>query len=182
MNQIFDLGEQLAELIQVSANHECRDMQEMTPKLWSTFIQADAQSMLKEKHFGGTVNRAKLLFEVKKHQLQVTTDDPEELAELTKALQYIADIDSGNEAGVPKEALEYIHSVDDAIDDIYYDVGTEIQECVDGFYTRGDLWIVDLATTSKALIFSFVCRRSSVEAAVRAAGGNMGDFVRHFTG
>ena len=182
MNQIFDLGEQLAELMQVSASHECRDIREMTPMLWSKFIHADAQEMLKEKHFGGVVNRAKLLMQVKKRHLEVTTDEPEELAELTKALQYIQDTEDGNDAAIPKAALDYIHSVDDAIDDIYYDVGTEIQECVDGFYTRGDLWIVDLASTTKALIFSFACRRSAVEAAVRAAGGDMGDFVRHFTG
>lgn len=182
MNQIFDLGEQLAELMQISASHEVRDIREMTPQLWALFIQADAKETLKEKHFGGTVNHVKMLLEVKKLRLQTTTDDPEELDELTKALQYVRDIEENNEAAVPKAAMDYLNSVDDALDDLYYDVRTEIQECVDGFYTRGDLWVVDLATTSKALIFTFMCRRSAVEAAVRASGGKMTEFVRHFTG
>jgi hypothetical protein len=199
MYQIFDLGEQIAELNMLSTKHRFMPLRLLAPQHWAEFILEDAKEMLKEKHFGGLNKRGdrmvKLLMKIcNERHLEGDLEDlykflhrlPTEaelhakaMAELNNrpkaSLTQVADVKPADPT--PEEL--FLNELEDGIDELYYEIGNEIQDCVNGFYTRGDIWTVDL--TCRSMIFSFCCRRSVVEAAVRESGGAMSDFIRHFT-
>lgn len=198
MHQIFDLGEQIAELNMLSTKHRFMPLRLLAPQHWAEFILADAKEMLKEKHFGGLNKRGdrmvKLLMKIcKERNLEGDLEGlhkflhnlPTEEEMHAKALERlnnrpVATVDLANLAPEEPTAEElFLNELEDGIDELYYEIGNEIQDCVNGFYTRGDIWTVDL--TSRSMIFSFCCRRSVVEAAVRESGGGMNDFIRYFT-
>lgn len=191
MKFVFDLGEQLAELpalIPQGGFTESLGLNLLEPKHWLEFVVQDAKGILREKILNTPNDRVQNMLA---RLLSVATDDgdDDQIKFFVRAIQeshqppVIPDrLADGNiyPADTPERA--YLESLDDLLDDIYYDIGTELHEFISSFHNRGDLWTVDVAPKSKHMIFNFCCQRHVVEASVVAAGGNMRDFVHHLIG
>lgn len=201
MNRIFDLGEQLAELEISSSASAVTPISLMTMSMWYEFIVEDTREMLREKHFGGLNDRTTRLLtlltnhywarpaetelgdhfnRLRQHSIELFSDIGQTSRRTDKAAGEV-DEPSKIRITIPDDVQQELNNIDDELDEVYYEIGNEVQEFVNEFYDRGDIWTVDLTVASKFLVFAFVCRKSSIEAAVRASGGNMGDFIRHIT-
>lgn len=192
MNFIFDLGEQLAELpanIPQGDFNQTLGLHMLERRHWMSFLVEDARECLKEKVFGGMNDRAKRMAKLLR---QLASDCGEEdLAKFFKLAIEASEeepviMERNGDGVVTSEPLsapaQYMEDLDDLLDDVFYEIGAEIQEFVNGFYVKGDLWSVDATPNSNHMVFTFCCRRSAVEAAVLASGGKMRDFVQHLIG
>lgn len=191
MKFVFDLGEQLAELpavIPKGGFTESLGLNLLEPKHWLEFVHADAKGILREKILGGANDRVQNMLAI---LLKVANDggDDDQIRFFVRAVQESHEPpiipDRGEDGNIyPKDTPErqYLEALDDLLDDIYYDIGTELHEFVSSFYSKGDLWTVDVTPNTKHMIFNFCCQRHVVEASVVASGGSMHDFVYHLIG
>lgn len=191
MKFVFDLGEQLAELpalIPQGGFTESLGLNLLESKHWLEFFMRDAKGILREKVLNTPNNRVQNMLSI---LLSIASDggDDDQIKFFALASQEslqppvipdrMAD-GSIYPENTPERA--YLENLDDLLDDIYYDIGTELHEFINSFHGRGDLWTVDIASKSKHMIFNFCCQRHVVEASIVASGGNMHDFVHHLIG
>lgn len=191
MNFIFDLGEQLAELpasVPQGDFQATLGLHMLEQRHWLDFILQDAREILKEKQFGGLNDRAIRMARILRQLASDHGDD--DLAKFFKLAIDEADkepvIDVEGQGLMAVAALnphaQYMEDLDDLLDGIFYEIGAEVQDFVNSFYSKGDLWSVDATPNTKHMVFTFCCRRSVVEAAVLASGGNMRSFMQHLIG
>lgn len=175
MNLVFNASEQLPELCLLAKENPLPGLTHLLDrKFWIEFMLQDAKNLL--RHYLRGVKRRPMQHDLPaifaKEATQLMHDlGGEQFEELTRAYR------SPTEFIIGDKNLEHI--IEDFIDEVYYDVHLELDDFIHGFMQRGDLW------TCKAydnhLLFTFCCNTSSVEAAVRASGGNFAEFIAHMT-
>lgn len=190
---VFDLAEQLADLTQdLSVRNAANQAQAQfyaimalpNVKELAEFMLEDAKTMLRERYFGSRDHIVSTFLKVVRRICKDNEGNPEHDA----IAAFIADCPIDKEISYsdlmdPERVVpqgEHIMNVlEDLLDTAYGELRQEVLDAVETFYRKGDIWSVELSSTSRALLFNFCCRKSAVEAAIRASGGNMADFMRH---
>lgn len=190
---VFDLAEQLADLTQDLSVRNAENLHQaefyqilsvLSAQELAEFMLEDAKSMLRERYFGDRDLVVTRFLKVVRRVCKENEGNPPHDAIAAR----IANCPIDEEIGFadlmdPKREVpegEHVMNVlEDLIDSAYGELRQEILDAVTGFYRKGDIWSVELSSTKRALLFNFCCRKAAVEAAVRASGGNMGDFMRH---
>jgi hypothetical protein len=199
------MGEQLAELTMFSNECKVPGVNLMTTRHWAKFMFECAKDMLRSGQYvpGSGPRQIKRLLDTMKEECGIIVDNGysddgrnayERTLELKTFLDAI-DLKATEPEPLPddttarlsptqlkkrwiqQESFQYTAALEDFLDNSYYDPHNEVHEFIDHTVRSGELWTV--TTVGNSLIFSYVCHRASVEAAVRASGGNMNDFVRH---
>lgn len=210
MNLVFNVGEQLAELCQLSKETPLPGLNDLLgEEFWKMFIEEDAKVLL--RHYLGkrrgrvscvqlnavfTESIVRLLMEVgysaddvgNKSLIRIYRDPTNFYLQddgkggLVVVCKKDLPVDHNGEVLDPPPHLKcksLEHYIDDFLDEVYFEVHLELDEFIHGFMRRGDIWTC--TTEGRYLIFDYCCNTASVEAAVRASGGNFADFIAHMT-